>query len=65
MTISDLSPWWALLPFALWAVGGFLAERIIERRRHNLIRKRIKSLRRPNENPHPQKDPGEEAGPVA
>lgn len=44
MHLSDLSPWWALAPLALWAVGGFIVEYLLQRRRHNLVRRRIRRL---------------------
>ena len=45
MHLSDLSPWWALSPLALWAVVGFIVEYLLQRRRHNLIRKRVNSIK--------------------
>ena len=45
MHLSDLSPWWALAPLALWAVVGFIVEYLLQRRRHNLIRKRVNRIK--------------------
>ena len=45
MHLSDLSPWWALAPIALWAVGGFLAEYLLQRRRRHAIRNRVNNIK--------------------
>ena len=44
MTAFEFSELWALLPLALWAIGGFLAEWLIQRRNTNrrLARRNLK-----------------------
>lgn len=31
----EFSEWWALAPLALWAIGGFTVEYLIQKRRTN------------------------------